>query len=497
MSYRANNPRPSYGRKPFHTRHNELALPNTYPGFQPQLQGRRQPLGPRQSGPRYDRSWPRQEFANSRFAVNKPTSLRPFKLPAYMTNRDYSQPQRQEGFKPSTNVGYQKRRPDQRSRITFFQKPKALMEMHKPDFNINRQVTAKAPEFQRTSIDFRNIEQRYGASKSSRSEKDMIEPSGSERGYDSRSGRVSVRSMTVSDEVSPQFSPTSDQLPPFTAKKKHKDQTPVPSESEQEDEIDGTGEILSPELSMKMEETSIDDEAAESIPEDNAVDETEETEQPLNIANLAKQYEEDKETRRNIIEQTSNEGLKPLLRSLLATEKREFRCLQMCPQGEVETRIKDDMREEHEKIDGEDSPELQMIKRYTRSSADTELKVSSKIRPPFILRKTLDYLFKVILPHKWKDYISLFYFIDDRLRSIRQDLNIIFTSNPLFRFSKDSITCYEYMIRFYILSINRVRTKERPFDERDIVTALSETLKTLTSIYLERTSILLKYKVSR
>lgn len=519
MSYYAPQSRLSSGSRPFRPRNFEGQPPQTYPRVPMRDQGQRfeaphkQGYASKYDVPHHERSYSRPNPAASRFGFNNSSQDRPFRLPSYMTQREQRPPSLEDKFRVLNKTGSDMRHAPQSRRITFFQRPKALTETRRLDFDINKQVSGNVSNFKRTSIDFRNIEQRHTDAKPLESKRnEEFEESESEADYNSRSGRVSVRSMSVSDDQSPQFSRSASKYSRESrssreSKRSSEDdkssesgrveirrKTPAESESEQLNESFQSSEKLSLSISIKMDADSAESKVAE--PEVD-VPQMEEEEKTIEVADFAKAYDQDYETRKQSIDQITNTELKTLLRSMLATEKREFKCLQMCPQAEIENRMRDEMREEFEKMGGEDSPELKMVKRYTRSSADTELKISSKIRPPFVLRRTLDYLFRTVLPGKWKDYISLFHFIDDRLRSIRQDLNIIFTSNPLFKFSRDSVTCYEYMVRFYILSVNRLRTKEKPFDERDIVTALSETLKTLSSVYIERAKTVLKYKVSR
>ena len=72
----------------------------------------------------------------------------------------------------------------------------------------------------------------------------------------------------------------------------------------------------------------------------------------------------------------------------------------MCPKQEIEERDQYGTRELLEKVRGNKDKQTQMIKKFQRSSADKELKISAILRPPYVLYEVVKYLIKVIMPLK-------------------------------------------------------------------------------------------------
>ena len=336
----------------------------------------------------------------------------------------------------------------------FFKEPTSFTKTRKVDFGFNQNTEKSFSGFKKVETNFKDLEkdkdfdiymgeseeEKYKAANNyEQSEEEM------EQGYlSSGSKRVSVKSISISQSL---------------------------NESVHREEIESDSQSVSIPIETPVE----------NIPEANPkLEEIKDS-----IRNLSGLYEDDFKRRKNLVKSFKSKELKNVLSELLTIERRECGCLAMCPSQEVTSRIKDDLRLELEQLYGENEPEVQMVKAYARFSDNIELRVKEKLRPPFILKITLDYVLKVLLSDNKGDPIDAFHFFDDRLRSIRQDFNILQTSSTLFRLGKENIQCHEYMVRFYIISINTIRMKTRKFDEYDVIKGLSETLKTLTAAYIK------------
>jgi hypothetical protein len=104
-----------------------------------------------------------------------------------------------------------------------------------------------------------------------------------------------------------------------------------------------------------------------------------------------------------------------------------------------------------------------VVKKYRRAAAGSIKLNPKELRPPRILIKTLHHLLQVILPWEnagfdWNcmacitiepeesSFLSLYHFLSDRLRSIRQDFVVQQIEDSMV------IQCLEKIARFYILS---------------------------------------------
>ncbi|XP_065217397.1 germinal-center associated nuclear protein [Planococcus citri] len=104
----------------------------------------------------------------------------------------------------------------------------------------------------------------------------------------------------------------------------------------------------------------------------------------------------------------------------------EAKCMQMCPASECIKREKERLIHILETDPQNTSKtriaeKCRMIKSYRRSAAGQELTKPELLRPPAILLQTLDYIFNNVIHDDRVSKIALYNFIDDRLRSIKQD----------------------------------------------------------------------------
>ncbi|KAF2810929.1 uncharacterized protein BDZ99DRAFT_441571, partial [Mytilinidion resinicola] len=96
--------------------------------------------------------------------------------------------------------------------------------------------------------------------------------------------------------------------------------------------------------------------------------------------------------------------------------------------------------------------EYRMVKKFRRSAAGNEEQLPSDLRPPTVLKQTLDYLFAGLLhDFKLRDVQT---FIWDRTRAIRNDFSIQQVTRD--EDVKIAIECFEQIVRFHILSMHEM-----------------------------------------
>ena len=120
-------------------------------------------------------------------------------------------------------------------------------------------------------------------------------------------------------------------------------------------------------------------------------------------------------------------------------------CESMCPSKEIAERrnSKEYSIFEVDAATGEFNASL-AVKIYRRAAAGVQGPDPSTIRPPRILRETLQYLFQQVLPRTDHPFDTVYRFIDDRIRAIRKDFTIQGVLN--------SAEPMKWIARFYILS---------------------------------------------
>ncbi|ODQ52466.1 hypothetical protein SAICODRAFT_81104, partial [Saitoella complicata NRRL Y-17804] len=151
-------------------------------------------------------------------------------------------------------------------------------------------------------------------------------------------------------------------------------------------------------------------------------------------------------------------------------------CVEMCPEFE---RVQ---RERQNNVDRlECDPETGRVSReravkiFHRPAAGDPPPLPSDVRPPLVLKKTLDYLVDKILcgPH---EYASVHSFVRGRTRGIRQDFTVQGVSDPI------AIECHERIARFHILS-SHFMCEVPEFQAQQEAEQLWKVLQTLSQFY--------------
>lgn len=115
-------------------------------------------------------------------------------------------------------------------------------------------------------------------------------------------------------------------------------------------------------------------------------------------------------------------------------------CNSMCPHEEVKLRIREHMIHVLEVV----GSEKKLVKCYSRSAADATMAVPRFLRPYPILRNTVIYLLFEVTRRADVPTNVLYDFLNDRLRSVRQDMTI--QRLP----PEHCIMLLEPMVRFYV-----------------------------------------------
>ncbi|QDS70070.1 hypothetical protein FKW77_004455 [Venturia effusa] len=135
-------------------------------------------------------------------------------------------------------------------------------------------------------------------------------------------------------------------------------------------------------------------------------------------------------------------------------------CQDLCPEFERMERITQKDAKPAEMVVGEDGKptqkvdESRMVKRFGRSAAGKGDQPPSELRPPVVLKRTVDYLFDTLINESGLATNQTF--IWDRTRAIRNDFSIQqVTSTSDLRLA---IECYEQIARFHVVSMHYVGT---------------------------------------
>ena len=124
-----------------------------------------------------------------------------------------------------------------------------------------------------------------------------------------------------------------------------------------------------------------------------------------------------------------------------------------------------------------------MVKRFRRSAAGYDEQLPSDIRPPVVLKKSLDYLVNDIVGGA-EPFSSVHKFVWDRTRGIRNDFSIqqVTKTEDL----RLAIECFERIARFHILALHqlsRTDLKDNEFDHHQEREQLNNTLLSLMYYY--------------
>ncbi|XP_052759009.1 germinal-center associated nuclear protein [Galleria mellonella] len=115
-------------------------------------------------------------------------------------------------------------------------------------------------------------------------------------------------------------------------------------------------------------------------------------------------------------------------------------CNSMCPQSEQNLREKEGLVHILEVL----GSERKLVKCYSRSAADSNMAVPNLLRPYNVLRDTVDYLLLDVTRRVDVPISSVYDFVNDRLRAVRQDMTI--QRLP----PEQCVNLLEPMIRFYV-----------------------------------------------
>ncbi|KAF9484566.1 hypothetical protein BDN70DRAFT_872349 [Pholiota conissans] len=151
-------------------------------------------------------------------------------------------------------------------------------------------------------------------------------------------------------------------------------------------------------------------------------------------------------------------------------------CMDMCPRFERYRRERENNLFEWETIPGTKRVDHnRAVKMYERAAGDKTL--PSDLRPPIVLKRTLDYLFHDLLPRG--GFSATFNFIRDRSRAVRNDLTMQHIVDPI------AIECHDRCARFHILALHFERDRPGfsiPLEEQQLM----NTLQSLKEYYSDQ-----------
>ncbi|KAI0246513.1 hypothetical protein BJV78DRAFT_1286317 [Lactifluus subvellereus] len=125
-------------------------------------------------------------------------------------------------------------------------------------------------------------------------------------------------------------------------------------------------------------------------------------------------------------------------------------CVDMCPRFERYRRERENNLFNWEVIPGTKRVDhKRAVKMYERAAGDKTL--PSDLRPPPVLKRTLDYLFRELVAEE--GFSPTFDFIRDRSRAVRNDFTMQHETGPL------AIECHERCARFHILALHFERDR--------------------------------------
>ncbi|KAG1824658.1 SAC3/GANP/Nin1/mts3/eIF-3 p25 family-domain-containing protein [Suillus subaureus] len=148
-------------------------------------------------------------------------------------------------------------------------------------------------------------------------------------------------------------------------------------------------------------------------------------------------------------------------------------CMDMCPRFERYRRERENNLTEWEIVPGTKRVDhKRAVKMYERAAGDKTL--PSDLRPPKVLRRTLDYLFHDLLPRG--GFSATFNFIRDRSRAVRSDFTMQHEMGSI------AIECHDRCARFHILGLHLER--DRPGSQVSLEEQqLKYTLQSLKEFY--------------
>ncbi|KAI9031515.1 SAC3/GANP/Nin1/mts3/eIF-3 p25 family-domain-containing protein [Phycomyces nitens] len=156
----------------------------------------------------------------------------------------------------------------------------------------------------------------------------------------------------------------------------------------------------------------------------------------------------------------------------------EFRgtCQTMCPEFELVEREYQNGLDSIEMDEYGHADPYKTVKAYRRSAAGNDQPLPSDVRPPPVLKETLDYLVDNVLSEY--PLVKCHAFLRDRTRSIRQD----FTLQNIRDIT--AVQVHERIARFHILCLHEMcELEEEKFSEQQETEQLRKVLLSLTEFY--------------
>ncbi|TFK81944.1 hypothetical protein K466DRAFT_590907 [Polyporus arcularius HHB13444] len=154
-------------------------------------------------------------------------------------------------------------------------------------------------------------------------------------------------------------------------------------------------------------------------------------------------------------------------------------CMDMCPRFERYRREKENNLDKWEVIPGTKRVDhKRAVKIYERAAGDKT--IPSDLRPPPVLKRTLDYLFHELLVKE--GFSETYSFIRDRSRAVRNDFTMQHETGPL------AIECHDRCARFHIIALHIEGKRAREHNDKTFSLALEEqqlmnTLQSLKEFY--------------
>ncbi|CAL1532023.1 unnamed protein product [Lymnaea stagnalis] len=163
-------------------------------------------------------------------------------------------------------------------------------------------------------------------------------------------------------------------------------------------------------------------------------------------------------------------------------------CLTMCPEDEIALRIREGLvhmletSSVHLELNGKSRRSVadasKMVKEFSRPAAGRADTESHNLRPVPVLKQTVAYLYKDIVASDHPAWSTIYEFVFDRLRAVRQDMVIQGIVG------QDAIQLLEQVVRFHLYASYRLRDASvADFDPVINKQHLLECLKRLLYLY--------------
>lgn len=149
-------------------------------------------------------------------------------------------------------------------------------------------------------------------------------------------------------------------------------------------------------------------------------------------------------------------------------------CVDMCPIFErVRRALENNVKALEKDPSTSKISRARAVKAFSRPAAGQPPPLPSEVRPPHILKQTLDYLVDNIVPQLPEAHS----FIWDRTRSIRQD----FTYQNFF--GPEAIDCNERIVRIHLVSLHIMAGSDVEYSQQQELEQFNKALQTLVEIY--------------